>query len=160
MPGIVCLELPWEHHYVVWPRAVHTAAQSQPVPPDEGKCRSSARQTGYRCPPIFYQTCLATSSTPSYTSKPRRATCTSTHSSTFHVIACACPPIRRAINRDSHQHHLRRSLAERAVLPSRTAAHAPLRYTPGLCCVPPSRRTAFPRVKHSPWLASCSDTWG
>ena len=128
-------------------------------PPDEGKCRSSARQTGYRCPrAIFYQACLATSSapiTPSYTRKPCRATCAATHSPIFHIIACACPSIRRAITRDPHQHHFRRPHTKRAVLPSRTATHAPFSYTPGLRCVLPSRRTAFARVKHSSWLAPC-----
>jgi len=145
--------------------AVHGTAVSAHIPsvPDEGKCRSGARQTGYRCPrTIFYQKCLATSSAPiipSYTRKPRRTTrtCAATNSPTFHVIACACPPtgIRRATTRDPHQHHLRRSLAERAVLPSRTATHAPLSHAPRLRSVPPSRRTAFPRVKHSPRLAPC-----
>lgn len=151
-------------------RTARLTQPASPVPsvsPDERKCRSSARQTGYRCPrTILYKTCMAMSSstpiTPSYCPrKPRRATCTATLSPTFHVIACACPPIRRAIiTRDLHQHHLRRSLAERAVLPSRTATHAPLSHTPRLRCVLPSRRTAFPRVKHSPWLASCRDTRG
>jgi hypothetical protein len=139
--------------------SAHSQSQVPSVPPDEGKCRSSARQTGYRCPrAIFYQACLAMSSapsTPSYTRKPRRATCAATHSPIFHVIACACPSIRRAITRDPHQHHFRRPRTKRAVLPSRTATHAPFSYTPGLRCVLPSRRTAFARVKHSAWLAPC-----
>jgi len=69
--------------------AVHGALRVSLSPaPDEGKCGSSARQTGYRCPPtIFYKTCLPESSTPSRTRKPRRTTCTATLSPTFHVIA-------------------------------------------------------------------------
>jgi hypothetical protein len=100
-------------------RLCRLTARVRPVsPPDEGKCRSSAKQTGYRCPrTIFYQACLATLSaptTPSYTRKPRRATCAAcaaTRSPIFHVIARACPSVRRDIARDPHQHHLRRPLA-------------------------------------------------
>ena len=107
MPGIVSCRCSVADKIVgillrLWPRAVHgCTARLTPVPPDEGKCRSSARQTGYRCPrTIFYQ------DVPSYVVDPKHPSLTTLAShverlappdtlpGTFHVIACACPSIR------------------------------------------------------------------
>ena len=125
------------------------AVQSQPVfPPDVGKCRSSARQTGYRCPhPTLHQTCPASTSTPTVL-----PTATLRVPATFHIVVRACPPIL-----PFPQHDLRRPLAERPLLPSRPATHAPLRHAPRLCRVPPSARAPVRQIEHGSRLAPRRD---
>ena len=129
---------------------------SQPasVPPDVGKCRSSARQTGHRCPRtiLHHQTCLA----PSAPTSPTRAA----PAPAFRIILVRAYPLRRADPRQHGQYHFRRPCAERALLPSRLAADAPVQYAPRLRRVPPSRCATVARVKHGPRLASCRDARG
>ena len=124
------------------------------VPPDVGKCRSSARQTGHRCPrTILPQTCALATPAPTRTAAPHAL------SAIFRVIVVvvvvrACSP-RRAPDSRQQQHHLRRPLAERALLPSRLATHTPVRYAPRLRRIPPSRRAAVLQVEYGHRLASC-----
>ena len=131
---------------------------SQPasVPPDVGKCRSSARQTGHRCPRtiLHHQTCPA----PSAPTSPTRAAPSPTYRL---ILVRACPLTgRRADPRQHQQYYLRRPRAERALLPSRLAAHAPVQYAPRLRRVSPSRCAAVAQVKHGPRLASCRNARG
>jgi hypothetical protein len=138
------------------------------LPPDVGKCLSSLRQTGYRCPHTIpnHQTCLV-ASTPFGPScyarvhKPRTpTTCAFRSPAAFRVRACPFGRFERASIPSDHRHHhyfVRRSLAKRTLLPSRPATHATLRYAPRLRRIPPRRPAVVLRVEHRDRLAPRRD---